>query len=99
MSHHDVFMRTTLTLDDDLAERLKELARQTGVSFKKVTNDTIRRGLSVGDAPLSGPKPFRVEAQVRGFKPGVDPLKLNQLYDDLEVEDLGPDAGFGVHES
>jgi hypothetical protein len=91
-------MRTTLTLDDDLAERLKDLARQGGRSFKEVTNDAIRRGLSAGDTPVGGLEPFRVVAERRGFKPGIDPLKLNQIYDDLEIEALRPDTGFGVHE-
>lgn len=91
-------MRTTLTLDDDLAERLKDLARQAGTSFKEVTNDAIRRGLSAGETPVGGPEPFRVVAERRGFRPGIDPLKLNQIYDDLEVEALRPDTGFGVHE-
>ncbi len=98
LKHHDVLMRTTLTLDDDLAERLKESARQSGRSFKDVTNTAIRRGLSVGDAPTENAKPFRVVARVRGFKAGIDPLKLNQTYDDLEIEDLTTDVGFGVHE-
>ncbi len=91
-------MRTTLTLDDDLAERLKDLARQAGTSFKEVTNDAIRRGLSAGENPAGGPEPFRVPAARRGFKPGIDPLKLNQIYDDLETEALRPDSGIGVHE-
>ena len=91
-------MRTTLTLDDDLAERLKELARQSGRTVKEVTNEAIRRGLSAGDTPASGPKPFRVVAARRGFKAGIDPLKLNQIYDDLEIEALRPDTGFAVHE-
>jgi len=91
-------MRTTLTLDDDLAERLKELARQAGRSFKEVTNSAIRRGLSVGDAPVGSPEPFQVAAEARGFRAGVDPLKLNQLYDALEIEDLRPDGGLQVHE-
>jgi len=91
-------MRTTLTLDDDLAERLKELARQAGRSFKEVTNSAIRRGLSVGDAPVGSPEPFQVAAEARGFRAGVDPLKLNQLYDALEIEDQRPGAGFQVRE-
>ena len=91
-------MRTTLTLDDDLAERLKELARQDGRSFKEVTNSAIRRGLSVGDGPVRGPEPFRVVAEARGFKAGVDPLKLNKVYDALEIEDLQPDTGTRAHE-
>ena len=91
-------MRTTLTLDEDLAKRLKELARQGGRSFKEVTNEVIRRGLSTGDRPREGPAPFRVIPKACGFKPGIDPLKLNQIYDELETERLGTGGGFGVHE-
>jgi hypothetical protein len=96
--HHDVSMRTTLTLDDDLVNRLKELARETGQSFKEVTNEVVRRGLSTGDRPDESTKPFRVVPKACGFKPGIDPLKLNQIYDDLEIERLGAGGGFGVHE-
>jgi hypothetical protein len=91
-------MRTTLTLDDDLARRLKELARETGRSFKEVTNDVVRRGLSSGEPPNGDPEPFRVAPKACGFKPGIDPLKLNQIYDDLEIERLGTGGEFGVHE-
>jgi hypothetical protein len=78
-------MRTTLTLEDELAERLKRLARTTGQSFKEVVNSAIRRGLSIGDGPPPGQKPFRVEPKACGFRAGVDPTKLNQLYDELEL--------------
>jgi hypothetical protein len=91
-------MRTTLTLDDDLAARLKELARESGQSFKEVTNEVIRRGLSTGDKPVTGLPPFRVVPKACGFKPGIDPLKLNQTYDELEIERLGTGGNFGVHE-
>jgi predicted transcriptional regulator len=91
-------MRTTLTLDDDLAQRLKELSRESGRSFKDVTNSALRRGLSAGDAPVAAQEPFEVRAQVRGFRAGIDPLKLNQTYDELEVERLRSDAALGVHE-
>ena len=97
--HHDVFvMRTTLTLDDDLGSRLKELARSTGRSFKEVVNEAIRRGLSLGDEPPEKPEPFRVEARVRGFRPGIDTGRLNQLYDELELEDAANRAGLTVNE-
>ena len=39
-------MRTTLTLDDDLAAELDRTARRLGRSFKDVVNETIRRGLA-----------------------------------------------------
>jgi hypothetical protein len=91
-------MRTTLTLDDDVASRLKEIARESDRSFKEVVNDVVRRGLSIGEAPNKSTEPFRVVPTACGFKPGIDPLKLNQLYDDLEIERLGTGGGFGVHE-
>jgi hypothetical protein len=79
-------MRTTLTLDDDLAESLNRTARLTGRSFKAVVNEAIRRGLSLGDAPLgNGREPFVVEPQACGLMPGIDPLRLNQLVDELEL--------------
>ena len=79
-------MRTTLSLDDDLAESLNRAARLTGRSFKAVVNEAIRRGLSLGDAPLgSDREPFVVEAQACGWMPGIDPLRLNQLVDELEL--------------
>ena len=79
-------MRTTLTLDDDLAEALKERAKLLDVPFNQVVNDTLRRGLAP-EAPEDRPV-FRVRPLRSGFRPGIDPLKLNQLNDQLEVEDF-----------
>ena len=79
-------MRTTLTLDEDIGLALRDAARQSGQSFKAVVNETLRRGLSVGAKPLARRKPFRVEARRLGWAPGIDPLKLNQLVDELEVD-------------
>lgn len=39
-------MRTTLTLDDDVAAALEQLRRARDASLKDVINDTLRRGLS-----------------------------------------------------
>ncbi len=79
-------MRTTLTIEDDLAEALKDLARERGVSFKSAVNEALRRGLSSGEKPPARAKRFRVVSARRGFRPGVDPYKLNQLSDELEAE-------------
>lgn len=84
--HHDNSMRTTLTLDNDLAEALQEQALLLGISFKQVVNDTLRRGLSP-KAQEERPV-FRVKPLSGGFRPGVDPLKLNQLNDELEVQEF-----------
>lgn len=39
------FMRTTVTLDDDLVAALREQAGRTGTSFKDAVNAAVRRGL------------------------------------------------------
>ena len=79
-------MRTTLTLDEDLARRLKEIARQEGRGLKEVTDEVIRRGLTASASQVEGVGPFRVEPKACGFKAGVDPHKLNQIFDDLVIE-------------
>ena len=48
-------MRTTLTLDEDVAHRLQEKARKSGASFKAVVNETLRLGLNK-NVPKRKPK-------------------------------------------
>lgn len=81
-----ISVRTTLTIDDDLGRALRETARHSGRSFKSVVNEVLRRGIAVGEKPAAPREPFRVEARPLGWAPGVDPLKLNQLVDELEVD-------------
>jgi hypothetical protein len=38
-------MRTTLTLDDDVAAALERMRREKDVSLKELVNDTLRKGL------------------------------------------------------
>ena len=92
MRCYDVRMRTTLTLEDDIADSLKEQAQLLNRPFKQVVNDALRRGM----APSSVREPaaeYSVVPHSSGLAPGVDPLKLNQLNDQLEAEDFaGPGA-------
>ncbi len=39
-------MRTTITIDDDVAVELSRIRSQRGESFKSVINDTLRAGLA-----------------------------------------------------
>ncbi len=81
-------MRTTLTLDDDLARSLHQTARQTGKSFKEVVNRTLRHGLTRGAEPATALPPFEVRPVLGGLRAGIDPLKLNQLVDEMAIEDF-----------
>jgi hypothetical protein len=82
-------MRTTLTLDDDVAAKLRELAHRRKVSFKEVVNSVLRRGLVAQEGRAEPGHPFRVDAFRSAFRPGVDPLRLNQLSDELEARRFG----------
>ena len=78
-------MRTTLTLDDDLAGLLKRRARKLGISFKEAVNRSIRAGL--GEAVAARPQPTpKTMPHSFGFRPGIDLDKLGQLVDELEAE-------------
>ena len=81
-------MRTTLTLERDVAEQLKREIRRTGKSLKATVNDALRLGLGLGGKPPKADR-FVVEPHAFGFRPGVDLDRLNQLVDDLEAEDGG----------
>ena len=86
-------MRTTLTLDDDVADSLRERARLLDRPFKQVVNDVLRRGLSPAVSETPVPE-YRVVPNRSGLTPGVDPLKLNQFNDQIEAEDFaGQSAG------
>lgn len=78
-------MRTTVTLDSDVAAKLKELAHRRRTSFKETLNDVIRKGLSSQAAARGPAERYVVEPHAGGFRPGVDPVKLNQLVDELEL--------------
>ena len=71
-------MRTTLTIDDDLAGLLKQRAREMGVPFKEVVNRTIRAGLGEA-ATTRRSAPPKTMPHSFGFKAGIDLDKLGQL--------------------
>jgi hypothetical protein len=78
-------MRTTLTLDPDVARLLEEEAHRQRKPFKVVVNEAIRRGLS--PVPKGrGQKTFRVRPHRTTLRPGIDPGSLNRLVDELEDE-------------
>lgn len=81
--HHDV--RTTLSIDDDLASLLTQETRTEGISFRLAVNKYLRLGLM--RAALPERKPFVVEPRNLGLPPGMSYDNIGQLLEDLE----GPD--------
>ena len=77
-------MRTTLTLDDDVAARLKALARRSGRAFREVVNETLRRGLA--RPPAARPRePFKVQARDLGrLRPGLSLDNIAELLEQVE---------------
>jgi len=78
-------MRTTLTLDDDVAARLREQAERTGQPFRQVVNDTLRAGLQAS-AAAEPREPYRTQPMSLGLMPGINYDKAMQLADELEDE-------------
>lgn len=78
-------MRTTLTLDDDLAGILQRRSRELDKSFKEIVNLTLRKGLATDLQET--PRAISVRPHDFGLSAGIDLDRLNQLVDELEVED------------
>jgi predicted transcriptional regulator len=77
-------VRTTLTLDEDVAAKLKSLARRTGRAFRHVVNDTLRRGLAASRACSAQP-PFKVEARDLGkCRSGLNMDNIGELLERIE---------------
>ena len=79
-------VRTTLTIDDDVAQEIRRRMRTGERTLKDVVNDLLRKGIAGGARPLPPQERFTVLARSAGFRPGVDPRKLNQLVDEMETE-------------
>jgi hypothetical protein len=80
-------MRTTLTLDDELVDALKQKAVRDRRPFKEIVNTTLRAGLVASTQP--SPKPYRLEPVSLGrAMPGINLDKALSLADSLEDEEL-----------
>jgi hypothetical protein len=75
-------VRTTLTLDDDVAVLLKKEARKSGEPFKQVVNRFLRLGLTT--KPV-GRKPFKVTPIDLGLPRDFE--KVEELLEYLEGSD------------
>jgi len=75
-------VRTTLTIDDDVAKLLDEELRRNGGTLKEAVNNALRAGLIGARKPAA--KPFRVEPIPMGLPPGMSYDNIAELLDELE---------------
>jgi hypothetical protein len=77
-------MRTTLTLDDDVAARLRAEARRTGRPFKSVVNERLRMALAQS-AAVQKRKPFKIKPRAMGGPTaGASYENIGALLEELE---------------
>lgn len=79
-------MRTTLTLDEDVAQKLKAEVRKSGRSLKQTVNLALRKGLDAFSAAPAKKKRFRIKARNLGTMPGVNYLKTSDMLDWVDGE-------------
>ena len=77
-------MRTTLTLEDDVAAKLKAEARRSGRPFREIVNDTLRRGIATRRASARR-QAFKVAVRdLGGLKPGLSLDNVGELLEQVE---------------
>ncbi|MBA2275701.1 MAG: DUF2191 domain-containing protein [Chloroflexi bacterium] len=76
--------RTTLTLEEDVADSLRDEARRTGRPFKAIVNEALRVGLERKERPAGRGALFKVEPLDLGLKPGIELDDIEGLIDQLE---------------
>ena len=76
-------VRTTLSLDPDVAELVDEAVHRGRTSMKQVVNDALRRALS---PPPSRREPYHLPVHEATLQPGFDLAGFNRLADELEDE-------------
>ena len=81
-------MRTTVTLDEDIAAKLRAEARRTGKPFKTILNECLRAALSAGRGQARSTS-FRIHPRDLGaLRPGLSLDNVAELLDLAE----GPES-------
>jgi len=77
-------VRTTITLDDDVAAKLKAQMRKTGKPFKDVVNEALRNGLFTSAKNNVDAKPVKINTRPLGVRPGLNYDSFSELLEQAE---------------
>ena len=78
-------MRTTVTLDPDVVEHIRDYARKRNVSFKVALNTAVRAGLA---AERGERRPYKLPSRPMVLRPGIDLTHALRLASSLEDEEI-----------
>ncbi len=76
-------IRTTVTLDDDVIDRVKQQSRSRGESFRETLNQLLRSAL-VASETQPRRREFRVKPHHGGYYPGLNYDCTESLLEYLE---------------
>lgn len=82
-------MRTTVSIEPDLARLLEQRMADEGKGFRQAPNDTLRRGFEA--AVSETPARYEVPVFESPVRPGIDLAKINRLLDE-EAPDARDEA-------
>jgi hypothetical protein len=71
-------IRTTVTLDEDVLERVKRESRSRGASFRETLNDLLRAALLHLETRPGGRK-IRIKPAHMGYNPGLNHDSIESL--------------------
>lgn len=77
-------MRTTMTLDEDVAVQIRRVMRERGIGWKVAVNELLRLGLQSTRAA----EPYESPTFAPGVHPGVDLTKALSLASELEDSEI-----------
>ena len=80
-------MRTTLTLNEDVLDRARDLARKMGKPFKAIVNEALRLGLDHIEKPAKQ-RPYRTQPHDMGLREGFNLDNIQELLVQVEGEDF-----------
>ena len=79
-------MRTTLSIDNDVLERARDVAAKKKTPFKTVINEALRAGLNQVEQP-AGRQSYKTKSHAMGLKTGRNLNNIQELLAQIEGED------------
>ncbi len=78
-------MRTTVTIDDDVLDRAREISKRSGRPFRQVINEALRHGLSVAEQPFRS-RDYHTEARPLHRRAGYSLDNIQELLSEIDGE-------------